>query len=85
MNLIQQLAAVAYVVAAHFAFDAAGIEFTSTADTTALSDLREQGVAPRWQALRGKWLPLAAHDRPSHTTRSTSSRGASRYIASAIT
>ena len=53
MDLIQQLAAVTYVVAAHFALDAAGIEFASTADTTALTDLREQGIAPRWQALRG--------------------------------
>ena len=60
MYLMEALAAVAHVVAAHLSLDAARVEFAAAADAPASGEFVEQRVAPRRQSLRGERPRLAA-------------------------
>jgi hypothetical protein len=60
MPLVQALAAMADVEVAHLALDPARVEAAAAADAATASDLLEQRVAPRRQALRGERPRLAA-------------------------
>ena len=60
MHLMQHGAAMTYVVVAHLALDAPGIDAASAAHGLAAGDLSEQRITPACQALRGEWPQLAA-------------------------
>ena len=60
MSLVKHFTSVAHVEVAHLALDAARVEASSAADTSAIGDLVEHRVAPLCELLRGEGPRLAA-------------------------